>query len=291
MNRVISARSTSSGGGSHSSVGILARHDASRAAHGDRHPLRDPAARGWVAAGARRGRRRRAVRGQVPRRRAGPEGAGRRDRGGRAGPRRSGCRSPSWCSSSSIPSSARAEPDPEIQDLIKASAGLNLGVDFLPGALPYTPARPARARARRGRRLARRAVENIDRTPRNPNLLLWHGNLWLIDHGAALYVHHGGGDPLAVARRPFPAIRDHVLLGRRGPAAGCRRAARAAGRPGGGRRARAARVGRRGGLRRAPRAPARGAARVAGGGRACPRVRTSSTRSSASCRTWSAASP
>jgi hypothetical protein len=55
-------------------------------------------------------------------------------------------------------------------------------------------------------------VENIDRTPRNPNLLLWHGNLWLIDHGAALYVHHGAGDPLAAARRPFPAIRDHVLL-------------------------------------------------------------------------------
>jgi hypothetical protein len=60
-------------------------------------------------------------------------------------------------------------------------------------------------------------VENIDRTPRNPNLLIWHGNLWLIDHGAALYVHHGSGDPLAVAQRPFPAIRDHVLLGAAGP--------------------------------------------------------------------------
>jgi hypothetical protein len=115
------------------------------------------------------------------------------------------------------PELARAEPDPEIQDLIRASAGVNLGVDFLPGALPYTPARPP------GPELAASVVwldalaENIDRTPRNPNLLLWHGNLWLIDHGAALYVHHAAGDPLAVARRPFPAIRDHVLLGVAGP--------------------------------------------------------------------------
>jgi hypothetical protein len=55
-------------------------------------------------------------------------------------------------------------------------------------------------------------VENVDRTPRNPNLLRWHGNLWLIDHGASLFVHHGSGDPLAVAQRPFAGIRDHVLL-------------------------------------------------------------------------------
>ena len=60
-------------------------------------------------------------------------------------------------------------------------------------------------------------VENVDRTPRNPNLLLWHGDLWLIDHGAALWVHHGTGDALAAARRPFGAIRDHVLLGAAGP--------------------------------------------------------------------------
>ncbi len=84
MKRVISARSTLSGGGSHSSVG-MARHHGSRAAHRDRDPLRDPAARGRVAAGARGGRRRRPVRGQVPRRRPGPEGAGGRDRGRRAG--------------------------------------------------------------------------------------------------------------------------------------------------------------------------------------------------------------
>jgi hypothetical protein len=114
------------------------------------------------------------------------------------------------------PELARAEPDPEIQDLVKASAGLNLGVDFLPGALPYTPARPPEPELAASVVWLDALVENIDRTPRNPNLLLWHGNLWLIDHGAALYVHHGTGDPLAVARRPFPAIRDHVLLGAAG---------------------------------------------------------------------------
>ncbi len=115
------------------------------------------------------------------------------------------------------PELARAEPDPEIQDLIRASAGVNLGVDFLPGSLPYTPARPPAPELAASVVWLDAFVENIDRTPRNPNLLLWHGNLWLIDHGAALYVHHGSGDPLAVARRPFPAIRDHVLLGAAGP--------------------------------------------------------------------------
>jgi hypothetical protein len=115
------------------------------------------------------------------------------------------------------PELARAEPDPEIQDLIRASAGLNLGVDFLPGALPYTPARPPAPDLAAAVVWLDALVENIDRTPRNPNLLLWHGSLWLIDHGAALYVHHGTGDPLAVAGRPFPAIRDHVLLGAAGP--------------------------------------------------------------------------
>jgi hypothetical protein len=110
----------------------------------------------------------------------------------------------------------RAEPDPEIQDLINASVGLNLGVDFLPGALPYTPVRPPEPDLAAAVVWLDALIENVDRTPRNPNLLRWHGNLYLIDHGASLFVHHGGGDPLAVAGRPFPAIRDHVLL----PAAG-----------------------------------------------------------------------
>ena len=114
------------------------------------------------------------------------------------------------------PELARAEPDPEIQDLIAASAGLNLGVDFLPGSLPYNPADPPDAELAADVVWLDALVENVDRTPRNPNLLRWHGNLWLIDHGASLFVHHGSADPLAVAARPFPAIRDHVLL----PAAG-----------------------------------------------------------------------
>jgi len=111
---------------------------------------------------------------------------------------------------------ARAEPDPEIQDLINASVGVNLGVDFLPGALPYSPDRPPAPDLAAAVVWLDALVENVDRTPRNPNMLRWHGNLWLIDHGASLFVHHGSGDPLAVAQRPFPAIRDHVLL----PAAG-----------------------------------------------------------------------
>ena len=107
---------------------------------------------------------------------------------------------------------ARAEPDPEIQDLIRASDGLNLGVDFLPGALPYSPATPPGPELAAAVVWLDALVENVDRTPRNPNLLRWHGRLWLIDHGASLFVHHGTGDPLALARRPFPGIRDHVLL-------------------------------------------------------------------------------
>jgi hypothetical protein len=111
-----------------------------------------------------------------------------------------------------------AEPDPEIQELISASEGSNLGVDFLPGALSYTPAdawTPDPA-------LAADVVwldaltTNVDRTPRNPNLLQWHERLWLIDHGAALYLQHGGLDPAAHADRPFPLIAQHVLLDRAG---------------------------------------------------------------------------
>ena len=127
------------------------------------------------------------------------------------------------------PELARAEPDPEIQDLIRASAGLNLGVDFLPGALPYTPARPPDPELAASVVWLDALIENIDRTPRNPNLLLWHGNLWLIDHGAALYVHHSAGDPVARAGERFPAIRDHVLLASAGslPDADARLAPRA----------------------------------------------------------------
>ena len=112
------------------------------------------------------------------------------------------------------PELARAEPDPEIQELIARSGGPNAGLDFLPGALPYTPAAgPAPAPGPAAEVVWFDAlVTNVDRAARNPNLLLWHGRLWLIDHGAALYLHHGGLDPERHARRPFPGIREHVLL-------------------------------------------------------------------------------
>lgn len=109
---------------------------------------------------------------------------------------------------------AAAEPDPEIQDLIAASGGVNLGVDFLPGALAYSPAGPWQP----DRELAAEIVwldalvTNVDRSARNPNLLLWHGRLWLIDHGAALYLQHQGLNPAEHAGRPFPQIAEHVLL-------------------------------------------------------------------------------
>jgi hypothetical protein len=109
------------------------------------------------------------------------------------------------------PQLAGAEPDPEIQDLLDASAGLNVGMDFLPGALPFTPGRAPDGDLAADVVWFDSLMLNVDRTPRNPNLLRWHGRTWLIDHGAALYVHHGA-DPLAGARGRFPAIREHVLL-------------------------------------------------------------------------------
>jgi hypothetical protein len=107
-----------------------------------------------------------------------------------------------------------AEPDPEIQDLITASAGRNLGVDFLPGALAFdaAAARALDPEWAAGVVWLDALVTNVDRTPRNPNLLVWHGRTWLIDHGAALYLQHGAAELPALAERPFPAIADHVLL-------------------------------------------------------------------------------
>ena len=110
------------------------------------------------------------------------------------------------------PALGAAEPDPEIQELIAASGGRNLGMDFLPGALPFTPKLPPDPELAADVVWFDALVLNVDRTPHNPNLLRWHGALWLIDHGAALYVHHGAGEPVARAGERFPAIRDHVLL-------------------------------------------------------------------------------
>jgi hypothetical protein len=105
---------------------------------------------------------------------------------------------------------ASAEPDPEIQDLIAASAGVNLGVDFLPGALPL--ALDVDAGFAADVVWFDELITNVDRTPRNPNLLQWHGNPWLIDHGAALYAQHSAEDFVAAAEKPFPLISEHVLL-------------------------------------------------------------------------------
>lgn len=107
-----------------------------------------------------------------------------------------------------------AEPDEEIHDLVRASGGLNLGLDFLPGALPFNPAAHPDVDPAFAADVVwlDGLVTNPDRTIANPNLLVWHGRTWLIDHGAALYVHHTWRDPDEHARRPFERLRDHVLL-------------------------------------------------------------------------------
>ncbi|MFL6336631.1 MAG: HipA family kinase [Pyrinomonadaceae bacterium] len=108
---------------------------------------------------------------------------------------------------------ARTEPDPEIQDLIRASAGLNLALDYLPGSIAFDP---AAERVEPGLASAvvwfDAYVTNVDRTARNTNMLMWHRSLWLIDHGAALYFHHAWDNYLERSRGPFKQIKDHVLL-------------------------------------------------------------------------------
>ncbi|GLW08418.1 hypothetical protein Misp01_35480 [Microtetraspora sp. NBRC 13810] len=101
------------------------------------------------------------------------------------------------------------EPDEEIQDLLKASEGHNLAVDFLPGALGFEPLAMTPDPGLASRLLWFDAlIHNVDRSWRNPNLLVWHGDIWLIDHGAALWFHHNWrtADP----QRPFDG-GDHVL--------------------------------------------------------------------------------
>src|SRR5262245_11453848 len=111
------------------------------------------------------------------------------------------------------PELARTEPDPEIQDLIRASAGLNLALDYLPGSATFDP-----VVEKPDAELASLIVwfdayvTNVDRTPRNTNMLMWHRRLWLIDHGASLYFHHRWENYLERSRDPFSLIKDHVLL-------------------------------------------------------------------------------
>ncbi|WP_395659381.1 HipA family kinase [Nocardioides sp.] len=141
--------------------------------------------------------------------------------------RRIGLRTPQLVALDLDPEIARYEADEEVQDLLNASTGLNLGVDFLPGAFGFdgtVPADAASGSAPTGGGVAARILwldaftANVDRSWRNPNLLLWHGDLWVIDHGAALYFHHAwpGGSLLTdggaerFAAQPW-SLDDHVL--------------------------------------------------------------------------------
>lgn len=107
----------------------------------------------------------------------------------------------------------RTEPDEEIQDLLKASTGLNLGLHYLSGAITFDP-----VSIDVHEELASKIVwfdsfiTNVDRTVRNTNMLLWNKELWLIDHGASLYFHHSWDDFEQQAQRPFQQVKDHVLL-------------------------------------------------------------------------------
>jgi hypothetical protein len=109
---------------------------------------------------------------------------------------------------------ADSEPHEEIHDLLIASVGSNLGLDFLPGSLTFNPAADAVPDPDWAANVVwfDALVTNPDRSARNPNMLVWHGRLWLIDHGAALYIHHTWREPAEHARRPFDRIGDHVLL-------------------------------------------------------------------------------
>ncbi|MFD0749367.1 HipA family kinase [Mucilaginibacter calamicampi] len=107
----------------------------------------------------------------------------------------------------------RTEPDEEIQDLLKASVGLNLALHYLSGAITFDAVvtRPSALLASQIVWLDC-LITNVDRTPRNTNMLMWHKELWLIDHGAALYFHHSWDNWQEQATRPFVQIKDHVLL-------------------------------------------------------------------------------
>ena len=111
------------------------------------------------------------------------------------------------------PEIAKTEPDPEIQDLIRASGGLNLALDYLPGSVMFNPVAD-----QPDADLASRIVwfdaytTNVDRTPRNANMLMWHRKLWLIDHGACLYFHHSWTDMDRRSKDPFALIKEHILL-------------------------------------------------------------------------------
>jgi hypothetical protein len=123
-----------------------------------------------------------------------------------------GLRTPELALADLDPRIAASEPDEEIQDLLRASAGLNLAVDFLPGSAGFDPLGWTVDEDFASELLWFDAlIQNVDRTWRNPNLLVWHGGTWLIDHGAALYFHHDWSR--ASPAKPFDA-RQHVVRDR-----------------------------------------------------------------------------
>jgi hypothetical protein len=109
---------------------------------------------------------------------------------------------------------ARNEADPELRELLKASAGLNMALDYLPGSVTFDPlaGSPPSAELASDLVLFDAFITNVDRTVRNPNLLTWHRALWLIDHGSAFYFHHDWENFLEKSQSRFPQVRDHVLL-------------------------------------------------------------------------------
>lgn len=109
----------------------------------------------------------------------------------------------------------RTEPDPEIQDLLKASRGLNLGLHFLPGAFTVDPWVNGIDEVTASRIVWLDSfLTNVDRTTLNTNMLMWKGELWLIDHGASLFFHHSWRNLEEAPLSPFPFIKDHALLRR-----------------------------------------------------------------------------
>lgn len=132
--------------------------------------------------------------------------------------RRLGLRVPELVVLDLDPVIARSEPDWEVQELLARSGGENLALDFLPGAIGFDPV-AHRVDAREASRVLwfDAFVENVDRSWRNPNLLRWHRDLWLIDHGACLYFHHSWARARSVVARPYD-VADHVLA----PAASAR---------------------------------------------------------------------
>lgn len=107
----------------------------------------------------------------------------------------------------------RTEPDEEIQDLLRASEGLNLGSHYLSGAITFDPI-VTTINAELASRIVwlDALVTNVDRTARNTNMLMWKKELWLIDHGASLFFHHSWDNWEEQAKRPFAMIKDHALL-------------------------------------------------------------------------------